>query len=451
MEIILPGKYGGVVKYDKSDHELIKKYTWHRTAGGYCNAKMDNCKVVKMEKLLLNPERGYVVDHINHDRLDNRRNNLRILTPLQNSQNLSKIKRKNITSSFKGVSKLKNGKYRSNITIDGQFIQIGRYDSENEAAESYDMFIIHYPIKLYHPLNFKDNRYRDKPKPKPKPKKKHTSAFMGVYIRYIDKLGNIKYKAEIIHDKKCRNLMYTDNEIEAANAYDKYIVDNNIQQKILNFPEKYPNYDPAKLNIIKTFSEKVNSNTVRLLIKSAPKSNILIDKKDYDEDIKYYSLRLDKDGYAIINKCKYKLIKNKRLARYLLNETDPNVYIDHIDGNIENNTRKNLRHSNAQLNAQNKKKQKGTTSKYLNVSFKTSMGKWCVVIKINGITTHICTDTCEYNAAIKRDIYVMEHLSDSYYSLNFNDWTIESVKEWKDLLHYYPQKRIVKKRKIKSD
>ena len=83
---------------------------------------------------LLNPEWKYI-DHINHDKTDNRRSNLREVSNQQNQMN-QKIKNNN-TSGFKGVSK-QGKKFKSMIMIDGKRKFIGYFNTPIEAAIAYD-------------------------------------------------------------------------------------------------------------------------------------------------------------------------------------------------------------------------------------------------------------------------------------------------------------------------
>lgn len=87
---------------------------------------------------------GFLVDHINGDKLDNRRSNLRLATRSQNEMN--KLKRRThkgrpATSKYKGVC-LNTGKrkkkWRAFLTIDGKRVQLGAYYSEREAALAYN-------------------------------------------------------------------------------------------------------------------------------------------------------------------------------------------------------------------------------------------------------------------------------------------------------------------------
>ena len=84
---------------------------------------------------------GMEVDHINRDRKDNRRTNLRVVTHVVNQGNLPKMKARKghvLTSKYKGVT-LPRGrkKWVAYITIDRKRVCLGRYPTEEEAAEAY--------------------------------------------------------------------------------------------------------------------------------------------------------------------------------------------------------------------------------------------------------------------------------------------------------------------------
>lgn len=72
-------------------------------------------------------------DHINRDRLDNRRSNLRIATPAQNSQNISS--QRGASSRFRGVSWDKaRDKWAVYVKLGGLRRNLGRFADEEEAA-----------------------------------------------------------------------------------------------------------------------------------------------------------------------------------------------------------------------------------------------------------------------------------------------------------------------------
>ncbi len=90
----------------------------------------------KLHRVIMGVDGEYVVDHINGDTLDNRKENLRIATQKQNSYNRKSKAR------YKGI-KLLNGSYRAKpyqarITQDGKEISLGCYKTEEEAAEAYN-------------------------------------------------------------------------------------------------------------------------------------------------------------------------------------------------------------------------------------------------------------------------------------------------------------------------
>ncbi len=93
-----------------------------------------------MHRLIMDCPDGMDVDHINGDGLDNRRENLRIVTRSQNLRNRKTFK--NSKSGFKGVIfNPVNGKWKA-------IINLGTFDTSEEAAKAYDEAI----KKLFGPL-----------------------------------------------------------------------------------------------------------------------------------------------------------------------------------------------------------------------------------------------------------------------------------------------------------
>ena len=75
---------------DKTDIKKINKYKWHLMKG-YA-ATMINKKNVYLHQLILNKKEKYITDHINNNRLDNRKQNLRFVTYSQNNMNKKGVK-----------------------------------------------------------------------------------------------------------------------------------------------------------------------------------------------------------------------------------------------------------------------------------------------------------------------------------------------------------------------
>ena len=86
--------------------------------------------------LLGRQEKGMVIDHMNRNRLDNRRCNLRVISSKENSYN--RTKNSNSNNKYKGVQKRGN-KFIAIITKDGIRREIPGFYTEEEAARTYDM------------------------------------------------------------------------------------------------------------------------------------------------------------------------------------------------------------------------------------------------------------------------------------------------------------------------
>lgn len=137
-EIILTN--GKIVLVDDEDFIRLNKYSWYQQNSGYATAKI-NRKNILMHRLILHDhysEDKKYTDHINHNKLDNRKENLRVATKSQNAAN--QLKCKEITSSkYKGVCWHKgNKKWQANIKINNKVKYLGIYTNEVEAAKKYD-------------------------------------------------------------------------------------------------------------------------------------------------------------------------------------------------------------------------------------------------------------------------------------------------------------------------
>jgi hypothetical protein len=95
-----------------------------------------------LHRLLMRPGRGLTVDHINGDRLDNRRANLRVCTMQQNSWNTPAQTSKQKSSRYKGVSRgsVPNlaRPWCAQVCVNGQIVRCGWFATELEAAMAYD-------------------------------------------------------------------------------------------------------------------------------------------------------------------------------------------------------------------------------------------------------------------------------------------------------------------------
>ena len=140
---------GREVLIDDEDYERVMYYTW-RINNGYVitNTKIkDNQEKLrfnlKLHRLVLNLKKGdgLIVDHINGNRLDNRKKNLRLVNHIQNARN-RKVQKDN-ASGYKGVFR-SGKKYRARISVNNKLYNLGTYSTKEEAAKKYNEAALKY-------------------------------------------------------------------------------------------------------------------------------------------------------------------------------------------------------------------------------------------------------------------------------------------------------------------
>lgn len=137
-KIKIQNKYAIV---DNEDFDRLNQYRWRLDKDGY--AKTTTLKFMHRLVLNLQPNDGKRTDHKNRNRLDNRKENLRIATIAQNNQNCGK--KPNNTSGYKGISWHKHhNKWISNIRYNGKRIHLGYFSNKEDAAATYKNAAIKY-------------------------------------------------------------------------------------------------------------------------------------------------------------------------------------------------------------------------------------------------------------------------------------------------------------------
>lgn len=128
---------------DDEDYERLSQWKWHFD-GVYARRSTPDKdkKCVNMHRLLCDFPVGKQIDHINGDQLDNRKCNLRICTRQQNHWNRS-INLSPKSSKYKGVYwENERQKWRAYIYKNNKRINIGRFLTEQEAANAYNKYAI---------------------------------------------------------------------------------------------------------------------------------------------------------------------------------------------------------------------------------------------------------------------------------------------------------------------
>ena len=148
------GKYTLI---DDEDYERVSQYKWctyysKHTSSFYAvrGIRLSNGKwtTQQMHRFIMNVPNGLHIDHINHDTLDNRKENLRVVTNSQNQMNQKKHRTyagKKTSSIYKGVYWDKqHKKWRAYIQVNGKLIYLGSFRSEDYAALVYNRTARHY-------------------------------------------------------------------------------------------------------------------------------------------------------------------------------------------------------------------------------------------------------------------------------------------------------------------
>lgn len=128
---------------DDEDYPFLSRMKWYVNSGGYVihnyYDKDKKCHSILLHRLVNNTSPSFVTDHINGNKLDNRKSNLRTCTHKQNIQN--RRYQQNV-SGHKGVAlsvcSPSHTKYTARIWDNGKLLYLGIYKTASEAAKAYD-------------------------------------------------------------------------------------------------------------------------------------------------------------------------------------------------------------------------------------------------------------------------------------------------------------------------
>lgn len=121
--------------FDKEDFDLIKDYSWKETKQHFVKAIKNN-KDVFLHRLVMNvTDKNIHIDHIQHNRLDNRKVMLRKASCHQNTMN--KVLAVNNRSGTTGVCwEKESNKWHSYIWFNGKTIHLGRFENKEDAIQA---------------------------------------------------------------------------------------------------------------------------------------------------------------------------------------------------------------------------------------------------------------------------------------------------------------------------
>ena len=144
MKEINLSKANKTTMVDDDIFEIAKDFQWGVFKKGkylYAVSYPKNKRIFLHHLVAGKPKKGFVVDHINHNTLDNRRENLRVVTLLQNRLNSKKSDKK--LYPYKGIGFRKSLAHKNKpwfavITVDKKKIVRGNFRTPEEAARKYD-------------------------------------------------------------------------------------------------------------------------------------------------------------------------------------------------------------------------------------------------------------------------------------------------------------------------
>lgn len=134
---------------DDADYPLVSPYKWCCSRQGYAVTSTKDpltgrWNTVLMHRLIMKPPKGKHIDHINGNRTDNRRANLRICLPSENHVNM--LSHRDSRNPYKGIRRASRkigdkvywSKWRARIQHNGKACDWGPFDTPEAAARAYD-------------------------------------------------------------------------------------------------------------------------------------------------------------------------------------------------------------------------------------------------------------------------------------------------------------------------
>lgn len=147
---------GKVALVDDEDYKRLSQYKWQYHLGyakrGVYNEIKKNNDSVKMHREIMNCPKGLVVHHKNHNRLDNRKENLLICSVRENHKSQKQKNKDKTTSKYQGVyvRNYSSGKigWVARIKVDYKNIWLGTFEKEEQAAVAYNRGALKYHGKI---------------------------------------------------------------------------------------------------------------------------------------------------------------------------------------------------------------------------------------------------------------------------------------------------------------
>lgn len=370
------------------DYPHLNKYNWYNH-NGYIRTSISNKVVIlhryifyELKKIII--PINHVIDHIDNNKLNNTRKNLRIVTKYENSRN--KSKQEKCSSKYIGVSFNKNSKiWECNLHIKDIHLY-ANYKNENFAGHQYNLWCKEYNLKTANFNIIDKNLIKDFILYKSKDKKGGNLP-KGICIK------NNKYQVRIskIH-------------IGYYKTLDEAII------SLTKAKEKIQKEKETKIPQIIIKNEN-NDCIIELFNKKQEKiGETIVDENIYNNLIKHKLCLSGNYVHIRVNK------KKIRLHRYIMDYDEEN-FVDHINNDPLDNRKCNLRIVTPLQNVMNTSSHKNSSSKYIGVHF--NKNKWISSIQMNNKKVYLGAFDNEVDAAKARDVATKEHYGE-YGNINFD-------------------------------
>jgi HNH endonuclease/AP2 domain len=393
------------------DFEKVSHYKWHLIGerNKYASTKINKKNVMLHHLIIGKPEEGMVVDHINGNGLDNRRENLRHASKKQNSQNRSVIV-SNKTSVYIGVSKTKNSK---KYEVSCATYKLGKHEDEAKAARLYDIcayLVYGEGAKTNNLISFEEavSKYKLEDILVPSRTKSNKDLPTGVFTRkYKGNIISYYAKLEIrkLSLKFCSKYFKSKEEaIEELNKF-KTIIEEEKKKQLAEHHSKNISYNSDGMAVIFTSNGK----------------ELIVDN-DLWHDLSLKNWWVNIHGYVVGTIDGIYTLMHQYLYKKHVGEIPVDNVIDHINNVRHDNRLCNLRLNTISGNSHNKTKTKNSSSKYYGVRWFARDKKWLAYITKDHKQYNLGTYKSEIDAARAYNVKAKELYGD-YANLNdiFND------------------------------
>lgn len=403
MELPLRNRKGDIVGralVSPEDYDKVKGFRWYGQT--YAKGTINKKPTTMHQHLMGKAPKGMVIDHINGNGLDNRRENLRFASLSLNSQN-KKVNKDNTSSKYIGVRK-EGSKWRAVCVR----THVGTYDTELEATRMHDTFaLVHFSghgktngLVTYEEVkHLKIEDIITKPVERSLPKHIYRSETGKYYTQTSYKRTRFSSPHfDTVNEALAHLAIFQEkiNEMKDAENtahHGKQVTKDDQGQTVIHIKDK-------------------NGNLVL---------NCIVDEDRWHE-LSKYTWTLGTNNYinGFVNG------KTVKMHRYIMKAPE-NSIVDHINGVKYDNRKCNLRSSDPVLNGHNKVKKPGTSSNFFGVS--KSENKWAAYVSKGYKRYHLGSYDTEVEAAIAYNIKTSE-LYGAH--ANLNDIENEMVAKYRD-------------------